>query len=192
MKNPVVLPEGYSERFRVDLAKDRKLFWLVNGLSAGIALVLAIAGCAVVSPAALFDMEAGLGPYALRFGVLLVGMIVYIILHEAVHGVCMHYFSDAKVHYGFKGAYAFAGSEGYFYKRPYLIIALAPVVVWGIVLLVLNCFTSPEWFWVVYWIQICNLSGAAGDFYVAWKFWKLPEDILVQDDGSSMRVYGRE
>ena len=155
MKNPAVLPEGYSERFRVDLAKDRKLFWLVNGLSAGIALILAIAGCAVVSPAALFDMEAGLGPYALRFGVLLVGMIVYIILHEAVHGACMHYFSDAKVHYGFKGAYAFAGSEGYFYKRPYLIIA-------------------------------------AGDFYVAWKFWKLPEDILVQDDGSSMRVYGRE
>ena len=191
MKDPAVLPEGYVERCQVDLAKDRKLFWLINGLSAVLTLILFLIGGAFVPITALFDMEAGLGAYFLRFGVLVAGMILYIILHEAVHGVFMLRYGEAKVRFGFRGTYAYAGSDGYYSKNHYIIIALAPVVVWGIVLLILNFFTSPEWFWVVYWIQVCNLSGAVGDYYVTWKFRGLPESALIRDTGTAMAVYTR-
>ena len=37
-----------------------------------------------------------------------------------------------------------------------------------------------------------NISGAAGDLYVSWKFTKLPADILINDVGVSMTVYSKE
>ncbi len=97
-----------------------------------------------------------------------------------------------KVKYGFTGMYAFAGSEDFYNKKAYIFIALAPVVFWGIVLAVINPFVPIEWFWVVYMIQIFNLSGAAGDLFVTIKFLRLPKDILVQDYGVGMTVYSMQ
>ncbi|MCI2113311.1 MAG: DUF3267 domain-containing protein [Ruminococcus sp.] len=94
-----------------------------------------------------------------------------------------------KVKYGFTGLYAFAGCEEYFSKKPYIVIALAPIVVWGVVLAAVCCFVPESWFWVVYFIQIMNLSGAAGDLYVTCKFSKFPKDILIKDTGLEMKVY---
>ena len=65
------------------------------------------------------------------------------------------------------------------------------MVVWGAVLLAINCLVGESWFWVVYFIQVTNLSGAAGDIYVTYKFSKMPEDILIRDVGVSMTVYSR-
>lgn len=101
----------------------------------------------------------------------------------------MKHFCKTKVNYGFTGLYAYAGSEAFYDKISYIIIALAPVIVWGIVLLIINCFVSDVWFWSVYFIQICNISGAAGDFYVTYRFLQLPSDIFIQDTGVSMTIY---
>ena len=65
-------------------------------------------------------------------------------------------------------------------------------MVWGIVLLVINLLVPEPWFWVVWLIQINNVSGAMGDIFVTVKFSRMPADILVNDDGVSMRVYARE
>ena len=97
-----------------------------------------------------------------------------------------------KVKYGFTGIYAFAGSDDYYTKKSYIFIALAPVVVWGVILAVINAFVSETWFWIVYIIQISNISGAAGDLYVTVKFLKFPDDILVHDNGVSMEVFSKE
>jgi hypothetical protein len=101
----------------------------------------------------------------------------------------MRAFSGVRPHYGFTGLYAYAGSDVYFSKRHYLRIALAPLVIWGILLAVLNALVPAGWFWVVYLIQIINISGAAGDLYVCVRFSKLPADILIQDTGVEMRVF---
>ncbi len=186
------LPDGYREIFAVDLQKNKKLALLVNGIALAIAVIMAAAALPFVPISALFDLSAGFGPYVLRFAVLAIGSIVYIILHELVHGITMKYFGAQKVKYGFTGMYAFAGSADFFPKFCYITIALAPVLLWGAVLAVLNCFVPTAWFWVVYFIQITNLSGAAGDLYVTVKFCRLPRDILVADDGVSMRVYWAE
>ena len=96
-----------------------------------------------------------------------------------------------KVKYGFTGLYAYAGSNDFYSKGAYIFIALAPVVLLGAVLLVVNFFVSVEWFWVVYFIQIINLSGASGDYFVTIKFLTLPKDVLITDYGVGMKVYSK-
>lgn len=186
------LPEGFREIFSINLQKDKKAALLVNGIGLGIALILCIIGHFIVPIGSLFDLSQGALAYIARFLVLLAGVIVYIFLHELVHGITMKHFGAQKIKYGFTGLYAFAGCEDFFCKKPYIIIALAPVIVWGVVLLIINCFVSGPWFWVVYFIQVSNISGAAGDIYVTYKFSKMPEDILVRDVGVSMTVYSRQ
>ena len=186
------VPEDYRELFSIDLQKDKKLMLLVNLLALAIAAVLFVAGLLAVPIFALFDLASGLGAYILRFAALVVGMIAYIFLHELVHGVFMRHFSGRKPHYGFTGMYAYAGSDACFDRRSYIVIALAPVVIWGLVLAVLAPLVPRSWFWVVYLIQVINLSGAAGDFYVTARFSRLPPDILVRDTGVNMTVFGPE
>ena len=192
MKAVAHLPEYYKEILRIDLQKDKKLALIVNILAIVIAVVLAVPAHFVVPIFSLFNMESGFGNYLLRFAVLLVAIVLYMVLHELVHGAGMKLCGTKKVKYGFTGMYAFAGSDDYYDKKAYLIIALSPVVLWGILLAVWSCFVSPEWFWVIFLVQITNLSGAAGDLFVTVKFLKLPKDILVKDYGVCMVVYSRQ
>ena len=189
MKKAVsALPEGYREILSVDLKQNKKQMLLVNGLGLLVFFALAI-------PVHMFYLPyhtlgiGGVRAYWTRIAVLFVGMAVYIVLHELVHGITMKICGTKKVKYGFTGVYAYAGSDDFYYKWPYIVIALAPVVVWGIVLGIINCLVSAPWFWVVYAIQLMNLSGAAGDLYVTAKFSGLSESILVRDYGVGMRVY---
>jgi len=184
-----MLPDGYRELLSIHLQKDKKLALLINAIALAIGIVLGVGMHLIVPIGTLFDMTNGIGPYLLRFGVLLVGEVAYLILHELVHGITMKYYGAKRVKYGFTGLYAYAGSDEYFDKRSYLTIALAPVVIWGIVLLLLQCFVSGGWLWVVWCIQLTNLSGAAGDAYVTMRFSRLPADILVCDSGVGMTVY---
>lgn len=187
------LPEGYREIKSVDLQKDKKAALIVNGVAIAIGVVMVLLGLIVEPIGSLFDMSEGIIPYFIRFAVLMVGLVVYIILHEVVHGIFMKKFSGQKVNYGFTGLYAYAGSDAYFNRKHYIIIALAPIVIWGIVLALINLFfLSGVWFWVVYIIQVQNISGAAGDMYVSLMFSRLPEDILIKDTGISMTVYSKE
>lgn len=186
------LPEGYREIFSVDLQKNKKNAILVNGLGLVIAAVLAVAGCFAVPLSELYSMEEGLLSYCIRFVSLLVLMVLYIVLHELVHGIAMKLCGTKKVKYGFTGMYAFAGSDDYYGKKPYLFIALAPVVLWGIVIGVAAALVPDSWFWILHILQIVNLSGAAGDFYVTVRFWRLPADILVKDYGVGMHVFSAQ
>ncbi len=186
------MPEGYHPLLSIDLQKDKRLALLINGIALGIMVILVAIMQPFVSFFTLFDMSQGLLAYSFRFLALSAGIILYMILHELVHGIAMKACGTKKVRYGFTGLYAFAGSDDYYDKKSYIVIALAPVVIWGIVLLILNCVIPVSYFWVVYFIQIANISGAAGDFYVTWKFSRLPQDILVQDNGVSMTVYSAQ
>lgn len=58
--------------------------------------------------------------------------------------------------------------------------------------MILNLLVPTGWFWVVYLIQMMNISGAAGDLYVSASFSKLPKDILINDTGVSMTIYSKD
>ena len=191
MKSFEVLPEGYKEILHIDLQKDKKLMLIVNGIAALIMVLMLAVAAFVVPLAGLFDFD---DPSELMYkmGARCLGSIAYIILHEAVHGIFMRRYCAARVKFGFTGIYAFAGSEGYYCRKHYITIALAPIVVWGIVLLIVNLLVPLPWFYVVYFIQVTNISGAAGDLYVSRKMSKLPPDILVRDTGVAVTVFIRE
>ena len=186
------LPDGFVEIYSIDLKKNKKAALLVNALAIIIGVALAIIGHFIVPITTLFSMDSGITMYMLRLLVLAISLILYIILHELVHGIAMKICGTKKVKYGFTGLYAFAGSNDYYDKISYIFIALAPIVVWGIILAVINIFVPAEWFWVVYFIQLSNLSGAAGDLYVTVKFSKMPRDILIFDYGVGMKVFSNQ
>ncbi|MBQ1996520.1 MAG: DUF3267 domain-containing protein [Clostridia bacterium] len=191
MKSVNILPEGYKEFYSVDLQKDKKMSLLVNGIAFVIGLLMFIPMNFFVPISTLFSMENGMAEYMIRMLSIAVLTVIYMVLHELVHGISMKLCGTKKVKYGFTGMYAFAGSDDYYGKKPYIFIALAPVVLWGIVLAVINFCVPYEWIWVVYFLQIVNISGAAGDFFVTAKFSGFSEDILVKDHGVGMVVYSK-
>lgn len=192
MKAVKTLPESYKEIYSVDLQKDKKKALLVNAIAVIIAILMAVPMNSIVPISSLFSMEDGFGSYFLRFFVLIVLIVAYMVIHELIHGVAMKICGTQKIKYGYTGMYAFAGSDDYYGKGAYIFIALAPVVLLGIVLAAVIPFVPNEWFWVVYFIQITNISGAAGDFFVTVKFAGFPKDILVKDYGVSMVVYSKK
>ena len=189
MKAVSCLPDAYEEIYSLDLQKNIKLAFLVNVIAVVITVILVIPACIFVPITTLFETNMDMGDSLLKIVVLFVGVIAYMVLHELVHGAAMKFCGTQKVKYGFTGMYAFACSDDYYDKRAYLFIALAPVVLWGIVLAVLSLSVPLGWFWIVYFIQITNLSGAAGDFFVTLKFSRLPKEILIKDSGVAMKVY---
>jgi len=184
------LPDEYSEIKRVDIQKDKKLALLVNIGAILIAIPLFIIG-AIITPINYEIVYGNFLSSILTLVYLLVTVLIFCVVHELIHGVFFKLFSGKKVKYGFTGVYAFAGSEAYFNKREYLVIGLSPVIFLGIILLFLTILLTNEWFWRVYLIQIINLSGAAGDIYITRFMSKLPDDVLIKDEGIAMTIYSR-
>ena len=116
-------------------------------------------------------------------------LIAYIPLHELTHGALMRLLSGVRPKYGFSLCYAYAGSTVWFDRRSHAVIALAPLILWGAVLAVLERTLPDAWFWLIYLVQISNVSGSAGDVYCVVHLRRLPRDILIQDTGTRMRVY---
>ena len=191
MQSVMSLPEGYREILHIDIQKNKKMALIVNGLAVATMLVMFGVAMRIVPITTMFDPMDLMGMW-LKLSVMGLGYAAYIIAHEAVHGIAMRYYSEAKVQFGFKGMYAFAASKAYYCRNHYLVIGLAPIVIWGIVLGILNFLVPISWFYVVYFIQAGNISGAAGDLYVTWRMSKLPKDILIRDYGVSMTVYSAE
>ena len=191
MRDYLQLPDGYRKLTDIDLMNNKKEMLLVNGAAVLLMVLCVLPAAQRVPLAALFDTSDMLA-YALRFLALAGGTVLYLVLHELVHGIFMWHYTKVKPRYGFTGMYAYAGSDAYFCRTHYLIIALAPVVIWGVVLAVLTAMATPAWFWVVYGIQIFNISGAAGDLYVTIRLLRMPQDILITDSGVAMQVFCRE
>lgn len=187
MKSYAALPQGYVPFASIDLLRNKKQFWIVNGLSIALCVLMLIPPF-LRGYSLFFGGDGSLSASFLRLGAALVGLLAYIALHELTHGAVMKA-CGASVRYGYKVAYAYAGSYAYFTRSAYIVIALAPVVVWGIVFAVLTAQLPRDWFWVVWLWQLMNVSGAAGDFYCTIRILRAPRDTLVQDTGTAMTFY---
>jgi hypothetical protein len=180
------LPEGYKEIRRVNLEKDKKAFIIMNLLGMIIFIMMIFVG--VIFNPINFTVDTNF----LRLSILTLILIVsYVFIHEAVHGYYIKKFSGEKAHYGFTGFCAYAGSDAYFNKKQYIIIALSPVIILGIILVIINVMVPKSYFWIAYFIQMVNMSGGAGDFYITYLICKMPDDTLTQDTGISMVMYSK-
>lgn len=178
---------GWTE-IRLDLQRDKKTALVVNLLALALMAAVVLPGLWVEPIGSLFQAETPLRYWG-RFAVLIGGFLAYMVLHELVHGVCMYALGGgAKPRYGFTWQYAYAASDAWFGRRDYILIGLAPVVVWGVVLGGLSALADGGWFWVAWLLQAGNLSGAAGDLYVTARLARMPAGTLVRDAGVSMEI----
>ncbi|MFA6688227.1 MAG: DUF3267 domain-containing protein [Sphaerochaetaceae bacterium] len=186
------LPDGYRLIGKIELSDDLPTARKIAILSVAIAVVSFCVGLALVPFRRTFSVEAGVG-ILLRRIVCTIGLILaYLVLHEGVHGLFIRILGKVKPTFGVSGAYLYAGTDrAWFDRMSYLVIALAPVVVWTIVLTIGLAMASSQWFWALYLVQVVNLSGSAGDLFLAGTVLRMPPDVLVQDTGVSMSFFSR-
>ncbi len=190
--NVLELPAGYRLLEDVDLQKDRGAAGIVCLLSVAIGVACYCFGRLRASLGETFSFSGGFSAFAVKFGCMLTCMFLYLMLHEWTHGVCIRFLGGVKPKYGYAGIYLYAGTERvWFDRKSYIVIALAPVVVWGLALGFLSGFSADGWFWAFYFVQVVNLSGSAGDLFITWKALRMPPGILVQDTGTTMAFYGK-
>ncbi|MDD3789256.1 MAG: DUF3267 domain-containing protein [Petrimonas sp.] len=190
MQPALHLPQGYLEIKRIDAVNNKKDFKIIN-ISALVVVGMMLLMLFVVP----FSRPEFVNRYVdipLFWGLLSFALLLYLLLHEAVHGLFIYLRSKQKPRFGIKLPYAYAASDAYFDKRSYMIIALAPVVIFGITLLILNILLPKEWFWFVYMIQMMNISGSMGDVYIASLVNKMPDDVLAHDTGTAMTFYSKK
>lgn len=179
------LPEGYSLWDEIDMKHNGKLVLWLNILS----LMLFLPFFPI-----LFRLIAEVRTDHSVFLWLLISMGGLIVVHEGIHAVFFRCFSkEGKVAFKFHGWAFSASMEGHFFSpRAYAVIGAAPVVILSVVLAILGLWGSSDslrsFAWFLFAMQF---SSAAGDFYVLWRFRRLPEDALLEDTGIGMKVFSR-
>lgn len=182
------LPEGYRFAGTMDFTRNRKQ--VVAMLKLAVALVVIPLVLGVLwhitrlrpTPAPRFSQTWYVWPAMLGM------LVLYIPLHELTHGAVMYALSGVRPSFGIRLPYAYCGSTAWFDRISHNVTALAPVVVWGIVLQILIAVLPREWFWPLWITQISNLSGSAGDIYCVWRLSRMKGDLLIRDDGTRMRI----
>lgn len=62
-------------------------------------------------------------------------------------------------------------------------------MLWGAVLIVLLLTVAPQLLLTVYVVTALNFASSAGDYYQACAVARLPRSALIQDDGTTTRVF---
>lgn len=183
--NYKTLPKNYRYAGTLDFTRNRKQIMAVLKLALALTLIPLAVGLILALPRP--SLQGFLESWYL-WPATAAMLIAYIPLHELTHGAVMFALSGVKPRFGLKLPYAYCGSTAWFDKRSHVITALAPLIIWGIILQILILALPETWFWPLWIVQISNLSGSAGDIYCAWKLIRMDGDLLIQDTGTHMRV----
>ena len=111
----------------------------------------------------------------------LLGCLSYIILHEITHLIFMKLFSKEKINISIKFPTISVGSNAKFSKKQFSIIALAPVIILGGILILLILFTPKEYTFLWSILLILNFAGSSGDYLQFFKICKYPTNTYFQD-----------
>ena len=123
---------------------------------------------------------------------ILLGCLCYIIIHESVHLIFMKIFSKERLCLSLKLPTISVGSNGKFSKRQFIIIALAPVVILGVVLALLITFCSESYKFVLSILLILNFAGSGGDYLQVFEMRKYSMDTFFQDNSIETSVYKKK
>lgn len=183
------LPADYELFKRIDLTEERNTLkvlclWTVIAV---LVMVLSMLHAHPIGEA--FNMPKIRVAFCMT--AMVMGLMVYIFLHEGVHGMFIRMFTGTRASFGFdiRNGMAYAHSTWFFSKWSYVIIAAAPVVIWGTVIGILLSGIEEQYFWYLYGIQIFNVTGAAGDIYVICRVVGMPKEVLAFDSGKAMNFY---
>ena len=188
------LPEGYREVYAIDAA-EKRIGLIFNTVALALAFVIGIIIFAAIDIESYFEM-LDKDTFLIYWLILVVGMIVYIVAHELVHGAAYKLLTHRKLTFGLKWSCAYCGvPDIYVYRRASLISLLAPFVVFNIVFLLPMIFWtgSPMRLNCCLWFIVHN-AGCVGDLYVAILYltkFRSPA-YLMRDTGPKQTFYINE
>jgi hypothetical protein len=141
MKASQTLPQGYRERGRISLKKNKSLLLWLNVLAVPWFLFCALffgfmtsllrpLNFAILGSA--FPMQTPLGAagvIAALSAALVITLCVVLVLHELTHGLFFWLFTKSHPAFGFKGWYAYAAAPGWYVPRArFLVMGAAPLI----------------------------------------------------------------
>lgn len=185
------LPDDYQE----------VLYWIVTGKPMRVITMNILGLVPLVISGAIFawlafslgklPVEGEISLSLSTIGLVLVGAILTLVLHELTHGLAMQMFG-AKPKYGmlWQGM-LYATSPGYaFHRNSYIVITLVPLVFLSI-LAVLGMWLLQGTLWVAL-LGICgvvNATGAVGDMWITSIVLRYAPTALVMDERDGIRVF---
>lgn len=184
------LPENFKEDFVID-AKSKKtsiIFTLVS--------LIITAGVFVACYFLKFkdaNIEYNDANFSIFWLGIIIGLIVYVVLHELIHGLFYYSFTKQKLVFGMSLVAAYCGlKEGYVNKLTALISGLAPFVIFSIVFILVIAFVpASPWLLVLAFVFASHIGGCCGDIYYAgvllFKYNK--KQVLVSDNGLKQSFY---
>lgn len=124
---------------------------------------------------------------------LVVGFIVYIVLHELVHGVVYKAFTKRKLTFGVTMTCAYCGVPDVFvYRTASLCAVLAPFVIFSIAFIVPMFFLqNTVWFLLLAALFAMHFGGCVGDLYITvlYVFKFRDGKTLMRDTGPVQTFY---
>jgi hypothetical protein len=150
---------------------------------------------AITGEAAGFQFVSDVGWWtsALDVLVLVVLSLLFIPLHEWLHGLAIrHYGGEPRYGVGvahFILPYAYATTDHEFTRDQFVVVLLTPLV--AITALATPVMVGLGWGWLVIPLA-ANAAGAVVDVWMALTLTNYPAHVLVQDYGDGVRILGRE
>jgi len=186
------LKESYHQVWQLDMRKTKNLVIAnVTGL-----LVLVIGSPLVyllvrwLRPGIRLSYTIVIGAMDVSIPALLLAMILMLVFHEVLHGLCFWIFTRSVPKFALKIYYAYAAAPGwYLAKWPYFITALAPFAVITLLGLVGMIFGPPAAIFPLMLVTLLNASGAAGDLWVVIALLRRSASVLVEDSGDRVTFY---
>ncbi len=119
--------------------------------------------------------------------VLILSVIGFIVVHELIHISFMTMFSKGKINIRVKYPTISVGSDAYFNKVQYILIALAPVVILGIISLF--CLIILEYKFLFSILLIFNFATASGDYILTYSALSQEKNTYFVDTAEKTIVY---
>ena len=187
------LPEGYRVIKHIN-AKSAKFGIIMNLIAIGVLFVI-MAICAIpVIIKGEFLVTEITKTFWVPYIIFMLSMVVYIVLHEIVHGIAYKAMTGEKLTFGLSWSCAFCGVPNiYTYRKTALISVAAPLVVFTVILLpatIALFYIDTVFYFVSAFLLGLHIGGCGGDIYCIYLLMKNRDKrLLMKDTGPEQTFY---
>lgn len=193
--NPQTLPSDYRRVLTLTFQKRSHFAQTVHVLAAAAAVLFLVAGLLVRPPgAALAGFNRSRAWLLLLQPVwIALGIGVCTGLRLGLDALLVRLVAKAKPVFTFsRWDISVRGDMPPVDKRAFIALTLGPSALLFLLLVILSTVLPGAWFWTVYLLLIFNVTGLAGDIYVAYLACRMSADLLVLDRGTERHFYTRQ
>ncbi len=191
------LPKGYREVYHIN-AKDKGTSVALSIASFAITAIVFILWMIPLFKSGIDLSNVPASTFFLFYGIFVVTMLLYIVLHEVAHGIVYKIMTGEKLTFGITPTVAFCGVPNvYTYRHCAIASLVTPLIAFTIIFLpivIFFSFTNPLYYIGFSFIFSMHLGGCVGDGYMTYllltKFKN--KDILMRDTGPEQFIYKKK